>query len=126
MPLHRCAIIEGLARIHRCGIVHNDVVPKNVMIAKRSDGTYRISFIDFGDAEEHKCKFEGGVNFGGTAPQKVLCRELVTVARVTDTWKRGAFMLANELAHLVFSELDFRPILFQPKAGSSVVVERVR
>src|SRR3954454_24422014 len=47
--------LQGLDAIHRAGIVHRDISPENIMIARDEDGLEHVKIIDLGVA-----KMEGG------------------------------------------------------------------
>src|SRR5437773_2763786 len=43
--------LHGLEAIHRAGIVHRDISPENLMIARDEDGSERVKIIDLGVAK---------------------------------------------------------------------------
>jgi serine/threonine-protein kinase len=41
-------LLEGLAAIHRKGVVHRDIKPSNIILQPRDDGYVRVRLMDFG------------------------------------------------------------------------------
>lgn len=44
--------LHGLDAIHRAGIIHRDVSPENIMIAREAEGEERVKIIDLGIAKQ--------------------------------------------------------------------------
>src|SRR5205823_6439283 len=44
--------LQGLAAIHRAGIVHRDISPENIMIHRDEDGEQHVKLIDLGIAKQ--------------------------------------------------------------------------
>ncbi|MEO6259330.1 MAG: serine/threonine-protein kinase, partial [Thermoanaerobaculia bacterium] len=44
--------LHGLDAIHRAGIIHRDVSPENIMIAREAEGDERVKIIDLGIAKQ--------------------------------------------------------------------------
>lgn len=41
-------VMAGVSEAHRCGVVHRDLKPDNVVLAKQTDGSVRAKVLDFG------------------------------------------------------------------------------
>ena len=93
---------EALAVAHACGIVHRDVKPENLFLARRADGSEIVKVLDFGIS---KAALTGSV-FGGDAqplktqdlmgtplymsPKQIRCT--ATVDHRTDIWSLGVVL----------------------------------
>ncbi len=45
-----CQLLEGLAEVHKTGVLHRDIKPDNVLISRDDDGTLCAKLTDFGIA----------------------------------------------------------------------------
>lgn len=41
-------VLQTLEEVHRCGIIHRDIAPDNIFLAKGQDGKTHVKLIDFG------------------------------------------------------------------------------
>lgn len=68
-------ITAGVSEAHRCGVVHRDLKPDNILLAKQSDGSIRATILDFGisrlsspdSLEEHASLTKTGAILGTPA-----------------------------------------------------------
>jgi hypothetical protein len=73
LPTHRKTLANHLSSIHRSGVCHNDIAPRNVVLS----GSKRISIVDFElSNSEHTC-----------SPS--LCNELTDIRHVLGIWFEG-------------------------------------
>ena len=119
-------ICDALDAAHRRGIVHCDVKPSNVIVARSNEGGQSAYLLDFGIA-----KWSRGIEdpveerLMGTplfmAPEQYLSRELVTPA--TDVWALGllAFYLLTGCNYWAASHLSaiFRQVKDAPLLRAS-------
>lgn len=45
-----CELLEALAHAHELEVVHRDIKPGNIMVARQADGSERLKLVDFGIA----------------------------------------------------------------------------
>ncbi|ORX15316.1 hypothetical protein AWC27_19545 [Mycobacterium szulgai] len=80
-PVRALRVVNEVAEVldyaHRCGIVHQDVKPSNILLGRRPDGRERVVLADFGAAEVVSATSErapGGAlvaSFAYTAPEVI-------------------------------------------------------
>jgi len=101
-------VLSGLAAAHAQGVVHRDVKPDNVFLARLSDGTVQPKLIDFGVAHvtTHvaSSKLTAAGMLLGTpeymSPEQVECRDDIDAR--ADVWAAGV-----TLYHLVAGAVPF-------------------
>ncbi len=82
-------ILDALWLLHARGIVHRDVKPANIFLARRPDGSIHPKLIDFGIAREltHPCPAEDNFMIGSPSymsPEQAHCGAKIDVR--TDLW----------------------------------------
>lgn len=80
-PVRALRVVSEVAEVldyaHRCGVVHQDVKPSNILLGERADGRERVVLADFGAAEvvsEASEREPGGAlvaSFAYTAPEVI-------------------------------------------------------
>ncbi len=84
-------VVAGLGEIHRRGVVHLDLKPGNLFLARDAGGGMRVVIGDFGLAVLHRGTAEGGTP-GYMAPEQLLGGE---VSAAADVYALG--LVAGEL-----------------------------
>ena len=88
-------VLSGLAVAHAQGVVHRDLKPDNIFLARLSDGTVQPKLIDFGVAHVATQRAAAKLTTAGTllgtpeymAPEQIECREDIDLR--ADVWAVG-------------------------------------
>lgn len=88
-------VLSGLAVAHAQGVVHRDLKPDNIFLARLSDGTVQPKLIDFGVAHVATQQAAGKLTTAGMllgtpeymAPEQIECREDIDAR--ADVWAVG-------------------------------------
>ena len=98
-------ILEGLKEVHRCGIVHRDLTPSNVMITKNG----LVKILDFGISKDLNSTVHDGTIIGTTftmgTPRYMSPEQYLDTAKTTitsDIYSLGVIlweMVTNEMVY---------------------------
>jgi serine/threonine-protein kinase len=91
-------VCEGLAEAHATALVHRDVKPANLFLARRPDGQYSVKILDFGIAKrrveaESPALTDPGKSLG--SPWYMSPEQMLTPASVderADVWSLGVLL----------------------------------
>lgn len=91
-------VCEGLAEAHAAALVHRDIKPPNLFLARRPDGQYSVKILDFGIAKqrvhaESPALTDPGKSLG--SPWYMSPEQMLTPASVderADVWSLGVLL----------------------------------
>jgi serine/threonine-protein kinase len=87
---------EALKEAHALGVVHRDVKPENLFVARRADGRLCLKVLDFGIAKRACAGFTTQAGRGGLGSPYYMSPEQLTEAaqvdRRTDIWSLGVVL----------------------------------
>jgi serine/threonine-protein kinase len=100
---------EALAEAHAAGIVHRDVKPSNIFLARRADGSVTVKLLDFGISKLPRHGESGAITNETTMlgsprympPEQIRAAHDVDVR--SDLWSLGATLFELLTGHPAFS-----------------------
>jgi serine/threonine-protein kinase len=113
--------LVGLAKAHEAGVVHRDVKPSNLFLARRGDGGITVKVLDFGLAKIAADALDpvesaGLTSTGGIlgslyymSPEQV--RSSKDVDARADLWSLGSALYCSLTGHVPFSHVKSAPEL---------------
>jgi serine/threonine-protein kinase len=90
-------VCEGLAEAHAAGLVHRDVKPANLFLARRPDGQFSVKILDFGIAKRQRRGDPGLTDPGKSlgSPWYMSPEQMLTAHAVderADVWSLGVLL----------------------------------
>ncbi|TBU41401.1 hypothetical protein BD309DRAFT_965351 [Dichomitus squalens] len=82
-----------LVEVHKAGVIHNGFTERNIVISVFNDGPnegkYAPVLVDFGEATEHQCPFNGNIQADGLRPERsdIICDEIYYSCMESDFWR---------------------------------------
>jgi eukaryotic-like serine/threonine-protein kinase len=110
-------VLEALAAVHAAGIVHRDVKPSNVFLARTARGSWAVKLLDFGIALEvddgERLEADRGTVVGTVeymSPEQALGDP---IDRRTDLYALGALLFRGLTGSLPFTAPDYSKLLIR-------------
>lgn len=121
------ACAEGLACAHGHGVVHRDLKPDNVFLARREDGASRVVLLDFGVAQvaSGSRRTRKGMTFG---TPHYMSPEQATAGALdgrSDQYALGVILYECLAGEVPFADETFMGVLTKHLVAAPVPLERV-
>jgi eukaryotic-like serine/threonine-protein kinase len=132
-PMQVADVLELLAQaataidgLHAAGVVHRDIKPDNLFVARRQDGSMRLKVLDFGVAKVFAASGICSTRSLGTplymAPEQV--QQSPRIGRAMDVYALGHVAFTLLVGEAYFTQearrsTPLRPLLLEVRAGAS-------
>ncbi|RPD55435.1 hypothetical protein L226DRAFT_224329 [Lentinus tigrinus ALCF2SS1-7] len=96
-------VVDALHRIHKAGVVHQDLVERNIVVQTRIENERRVPkvmIVDFGNSDDHVCPIEDDkIATYAPIPDRLVfnCSELYEVCmNLAETWRPSHVIYCSE------------------------------